>query len=116
MEENNVMTNEVEVINDVEVTDLATTQDSSKEGLGVAEGLVLGFAAVGVAATGAAVVKGVKWVGGKAKATWNGWKEKRAEKKAAKEAPAEVEEPETEVVETEETPVEEPVKEEKKKK
>lgn len=107
MEENNVMTNEVEVINDVEVTDLATTQDSSKEGLGVAEGLVLGFATVGVAATGAAVVKCVKWVGGKAKATWNGWKEKRAEKKAAKAAAKD----NAETEDTEEAPVETPEEE-----
>ena len=109
----NVMDN-VEVIDNVEVTDLAT-QDSSKEGgLGAAEITILALAGVGVAFLGKKTVDGVKWVGGKV-TSWNeNRKAKKAEKKAAKEVPAEEETEADETVEVE--IVEEVPAEDKKKK
>ena len=104
MEENNVM-NEVEVIDNVEVTDLVPSQDNSKDGIGIAEAIVGGFALAGVAATVAVTVKGAKWVGGKAKQIKDNIVAKRAEKKAAKAAAKAVVETEDTA---EETPVETP--------
>lgn len=103
MEEmNNV--NEVEVIDNVEVTDLVPSQDNSKDGIGLGEAIVGGFALAGVAATVAVTVKGAKWVGGKAKAIKDNWAAKRAEKKAAKAAAKD----NAETEDTEEAPVETP--------
>lgn len=101
MEEmNNV--NEVEVIDNVEVV---PSQDNSKDGIGLGEAIVGGFALAGVAATVAVTVKGAKWVGGKAKQIKDNIAAKRAEKKAAKAAAKAVVETEDTA---EETPVETP--------
>lgn len=100
MEENNVM-NEVEVIdNNVEVTDLVTSQDNSN-GIGLAEAAVGTFALIGMGFVAKKTYDGAKWVGGKIKGAVDGLKEKRAEKKAAK-AVAETEDTEEAPVETSE--------------
>lgn len=114
MEEMNNVMNEVEVIDNVEVTtDLVPSQETSAEGkIGLKEGIVITLAATGAVAIAGATVKGAKWVKGKA-LDWNEKrKAKKAEKKAAKETAKESAETEGKA---EETPVESPAEESEKK-
>ena len=91
MEENNMtIENEVTVnteADEIDVensTDLVATDDNSEGGIGGLEVAIGGLAVVGGVFLVKKSVDGVKWCYGKAKGAIESFKEKRAEKKAAK--------------------------------
>jgi len=100
---NDVTVNEIGTESEVNTTDLAVTDQTgnSENGIGVGEAALAGLAIVGAGFLVKKTYDGGKWVVGKVKAGIESWKEKKAEKKAAKEAGGKPEDPETEKVEGE---------------
>ena len=86
--ENDVTVNEIGTEPDVNVTDLAVTDQTgdSGNGIGVGDAALAGLALVGAGFLMKKAYDGGKWVVGKVKTGIESLKEKKAEKAAAKEA------------------------------